>query len=211
MAIRVRNGGTVDLATGQQWELLIEATELPVLVVTKPDGTTLTPAVDFEQVTDAVTWPWLGALPYGTYGYRAVVTVDAAGRWLAAVATAADGPAGALQAFVTATTATAAYPDGDSLDDWLGTGTHSFTPEKLTEKMDIALKQQRLRCYVPAAYPPDLREAVHRRAARLLYLERQLTEQPRTDGDYDTPPTFPPGRDFTTRELETPYYRSPVG
>lgn len=209
MAIRVRSGGTVDLSIGQQWELLIEATELPVLVVTKPDGSTLTPAVTFEEYSDYNIWSL--PLPYGTYGYRAVVTPDVAGRWLAAAATAADGPAGALQAFVTAVTATAAYPDGDSLDEWLGSGTHSFEPEKLTEKMDIALKQQRLRCYVPAAYPPDLREAAHRRAARLLYLERQLTEQPRTDGDYDTPPTFPPGRDFTTRELETPYYRSPVG
>lgn len=210
VAIRVRSGGMVDLAVGQQWVILIEATELPTLVVTKPDGTTLTPAVVFEEYRD--TSVWTRPLPFGQYGYRAVVTPDVAGRWLAVASTVEDGSAGALQAYVAALTASTAMPDADSLDDWLGgADAHSFEQAWLEDEIAAALRAQRARCNIPGTYPEPLREAAHRRAARLLYMRRQLTEQPRTDGDFDTPPVFPPGRDFTVRELETPFYRTPIG
>lgn len=209
VTVRIRSTAAAPLV-GQNWRVLVEAGELPTLVVTKPDGTTLTPAVTFEQAASTRDWAW--TLPFGTYGYTALIPVDAAGRWLAAVSTATDGFAGVAAANVSAVTLSADMPDADSLDDWLGgADAHSFPTEKLEEKIAIALDRQRGKCNIPAAYPPDLREAAHRRAARLLFLERQLTEQPRTDGDFDTPPTFPPGRDFATRELEHGYLKTPVG
>lgn len=205
VTFRIRSASTA-LLVGQQWELLVEAESLPVLVVTKPDGTTLTPAVTFEATT---AWDW--ALPYQTYGYRAELVVTAAGRWLAAVQVGGV-LAGVAQAEVAAQTASSAMPDAASLDDWLGgPDAHSWPTEKLEEKIAIALAKQREVCRVPAAYPATLREAAHRRAARLLVMERQLTEQPRTDGDFDTPAALPPGRDFSTRELESGYRRLPIG
>lgn len=209
MAVRIRSTAAAPLV-GQNWQVLVEAGELPTLVVTKPDGTTLTPAVVFEQASSPRDWDW--TLPFGTYGYTALIPVDAGGRWLAAVSTTSDGFAGVAAANVSAVTLSADMPNAESLDEWLGgEDVHSFSADKLEEKIAIALSRQRARCNIPAAYPPDLREAAHRRAARLLFLERQLTEQPRTDGDFDTPPTFPPGRDFTTRELEAGYLKTPVG
>lgn len=205
MTFRIRSASTA-LLVGQLWGLLVEAEELPVLVVTKPDGTTLTPAVTFE-----ITTPWDWDLPYATYGYRAELVVTAAGRWLAAVQVGSV-LAGVAQAEVRTQTASAALPDAASLDDWLGgPDTHSWPTEKLEEKIAIALQKQREVCRVPAAYPETLREAAHRRAARLLVMERQLTDQPRTDGDFDTPAALPPGRDFSTRELEAGYRRLPIG
>jgi hypothetical protein len=59
--------------------------------------------------------------------------------------------------------------------------------------------------------PEDLREAAHRRAGRYLYLRRQMSAQPRDDGDYDSPPLLPPGRDFETRALESPFRRLGIG
>lgn len=200
-----------ELLSGQLWEITVTGVELPTLAVTKPDGTTLTPAVVFEQSTD---WDELACLPVGTYAYVATVpgaTMTVAGRWLATI-TDTSGLLAVEQGFVTAVTASTAYPDADSLNDWLGgTGAHSFTPDELAEEMAVALRKQRGRCRVPAAMPEPLREAAHRRAARLLYLRRQLTAEPRTDGDFDTPAFLPPGRDFSTRELEAQYLKTPVG
>lgn len=200
-----------ELLSGQPWEITVTGTELPTLAVTKPDGTTLTPAVVFEQSTD---WDDQLCLPVGTYAYIATVpgaTMVVAGRWLATVSDT-SGVLSVEQAFVTAVTASTDYPDADSLNDWLGgDGAHSFTAEELAEEMAVALRKQRGRCRVPAAMPPELREAAHRRAARLLYMRRQLTAEPRTDGDFDTPAFLPPGRDFSTRELESGYLRTPMG
>ncbi len=200
-----------ELLAGQPWVITAVGTALPTLAVTKPDGSTLTPAVEFAQSTD---WDDQLVLDPGNYAYTATVpgaTMTVPGRWLATIV-AASAIIGVEQAFVTAVTANTAYPDADSLDDWLGgSAAHSFTAEEMDEEMAVALQQQRNRCNIPVAYPEQLREAAHRRAARLLYLRRQLTEQPRTDGDFDTPATLPSGRDFNTRELEAQYLKTPVG
>lgn len=200
-----------ELLSGQPWEITVIGTELPTVVVTKPDNTTLTPDVMFAASTD---WDDTVCLPLGSYAYVATVpgaTMVVAGRWLARISDT-TGVLGVQQAFVSAVTASTAYPDADSLSDWLGgEDAHSFTADELAAEMATALKHQRNRCRVPAAMPDPLREAAHRRAARLLYQRRQLTAEPRTDGDFDTPAVLPPGRDFSTRELESPYLKTPVG
>lgn len=209
VTIAVRSSEAVDMVIGMQWIIYVQASDQPTLAVTKPDGTTLTPAVTFEQYT-----AWDGPLPVGLfaeYVYRAVVAPSTAGRWLATASTVADGTAWA-QAFVSAVSAATSFPDATELSDWLGgVGAHSFTTDQLTQELAAATTAQRRRCRIPAAYPVDLREALLRRAARLLYMRRQLTEQPREGGDFALPSTFPPGRDWSTRELEQPFLKVPIG
>jgi hypothetical protein len=206
MAIRALNSDQRELTTDATWMLLVEATALPVVTVLLPDGTTLTPAATFEEVTS-----YDGTAVIYDYVYQAEVVADTSGRWVAVV-TDASGATLFFQAFVADVSGTADFPDADELSNWLGgEDAHSFTEQEMTDELAVAAAQQRRRCRIPAAFPPDLREALLRRAARLLYLRKQYTEQARTDGDFDAPPTFPPGRDFTTRDLEAAFLKVSTG
>jgi len=209
VAIQVRSSAAADLVIGMQWIIDVQASELPTLVVTKPDGTTLIPAVIFTQYI-----AWTGPLPvapFAEYVYRAVVAPSTAGRWVATASTVTDGTAW-TQAFVSAVSVAAGFPTPAELSDWLGgTGAHSYTTQEMTEELAAATVAQRRHCNIPVAYPVDLREALLRRAARLLFMRRQLTEQPRESGDFALPSTVPLGRDWSTRELEQPFLKTPVG
>ena len=208
MTLKALCGEQEDLAIGQLWRIAVESSDLPTLTVLLPDGSTLTPAVEFDQ--DMLAAPTQSTWGWPTYRYVAEFAPQDAGRYIGAV-TAADESGLLFQAWVSAVTPNTSLPDADTLDEWLGVGEHSFTPGELADAMAIAGRQQRKRCRVPATYPEDLAEALHRRAGRYLYGRRALAAEPRTDADYGTPPTFPPGRDFTVRELETPYYKLPIG
>lgn len=189
-----------DLIVGQMWQIRVCSSELPTLVVTKPDGTTLSPAVVFE-------------LEYGYFNsmYLAEVGPVVAGRYIAAATTATQGSL-IFQALALAVTTNALLPTFADVDDYLGgAGAHSWTDEQLADALDAEAANQRRVCQVPAAYPDDLRQALLRRAARNLAMRRQLTEQPRTDGDFDAPSFVSPGRDAEVRRFEAPWRRVGIG
>ncbi len=201
MMVSSNSPASVDLVVGQQWSIRVASAEQPLLTVMLPDDTTLMPAVVFvaNGTNDALQREWLAAF-----------APQDPGRYIAAV-TSPDGGALLFQAYVAAVTTAAAMPSVVTLDEWLGAGQHSWTNDELDNAIRVAMSAQRRVCRVPAALPDDLREAIHRRAARYLYMQRQLTAQTRDDGDYDSPPTLPPGRDFTTRELESPFRKIGIG
>lgn len=189
-----------DLIVGQTWQIRVCSSELPTLVVTKPDGTTLTPAVEFDA-----------QYSYEFTGYIAEVGPVVAGRYVAAVTTATQGSL-IFQALALAVTTNALLPTFADVDDYLGgAGAHSWTDEQLEDALNAEAANQRRVCQVPAAYPDDLRQALLRRAARNLAMRRQLTEQPRTDGDFDAPSFVPPGRDAEVRRFEAPWRRMGIG
>lgn len=189
---------TVTLAVGQAWNIVVDGVSAaPVVTITLPDLTTVTPDVEIDS--DYVVT---------TYAVQYVPLLP--GRYVAAVAEAGGGT-DQVQAYVV--NATGEPPTKDQLDAWLGgAGAHSWSDDDLAQALGVALTQQRRVCRVPVAYPDDLFWAALRRAARHLYMKRQLTDQPRSEGgDFDLPAAYPPGRDQGIRELEAPYRKLVIG
>jgi hypothetical protein len=198
--ISAESDAYVDLAVGQLWQIRVCSTEAPVLVVIDPAGSTVTPAIEFEAET---------ALGLGHY--LASFAPQDPGRYIVAVTTATQGSL-IFQSVVSEITMNGDLPTFEDLDDYLGgAGAHSWTDEQLTDALNAESANQRRVCQVPAAYPDDLRQALLRRAARNLAMRRQLTEQPRTDGDFDSPAFVPPGRDAEIRRYEAPWRKIKVG
>lgn len=207
MTVRALSSAQVDLTVGQVWRIIVEAEELPILVILLPDGSALSPAVTFEQVAGYER----NVLAWGNYAYVAEVIPSIAGRYIASASTT-DGANALLQAWVAAVTPNAALPDKDELSEWLGgSDAHSFTDDELEQELAAATAAQRRVCRIPVAYPEDLREALMRRAARLLYMRRQLTALPRDEGDFGLPASAPLGRDYTTKDLEAPWRKIVIG
>lgn len=188
-----------DLLLGDTWVIDVEVTDFDgcpaadavTVTVTLPDGTTSSPAVD-ERDT-------LG-------GYRATVTADMAGRWVAAAVGAAYGAAAAT-AYITAVVTGVAMPTITDVDNYLGT--HSFTDDDLAEALAAETDAQRRACRIPADYPNDLRRALIRRAARALALKRINID---TEVDGETGRSIvPPGLDREIRRYEGPYRRLVTG
>ncbi len=202
MMVSVLSASSTELAVGQTWRIRVAGgTSAPTLAVMLPDDTTLMPVVTFEADgrDDEMRQLWLAEL-----------APQDPGRYVAAV-TDGEGGSALLLAYVSEVTTSAAMPSAASLDDWLGPGEHSWSEPELADAMRVALAAQRRVCRVSAVYSDDLREAAHRRAARYLFLRKQLTAQSRDDGDFDSLPTLPPGRDFEVRSLEAPFRRIPIG
>jgi len=207
MTVRALSNEQAELTVGQVWQIIVEAEELPVLVILLPDGSTLTPVVTFEQVAGYER----NVLAWGNYAYVAELIPTLPGRYIASASTT-DGANALLQAWVGAVTQNTALPTADDLSAWLGgSDAHSYTDEELEQELAAATAAQRRVCRIPVAYPDDLREALMRRAARLLYMRRQLTALPRDEGDFNLPATAPPGRDYTTKDLEAPWLKIVVG
>ncbi len=203
MGISADSPTYVDRVIGQQWLIRVRSSELPALVVLLPDGSTLTPVVEFSAEDVYDEWST----------YVATLAPAVAGRYIASVTTATQGSL-IFQAMVAAVTANADMPDAAELSAWImaGSGSHSWETEELTGALAVEAAAQRRVCSIPAAYPADLREALLRRAARSLFMRRQLTEMPRSDaGDFDLPPTMPPGRDAEVRRLEAPFRKLVTG
>ncbi len=202
MTLSAASPTQVDLAMGQVWTIKVQASELPSLTIILPDGSTLTPAIEFSA-----------EYAYPDPTYVATVPAQAAGRHIALVQQPLDPAQSALifQAWANEILPNAGLPTAADLDAYLGTGQHSWPTEDLQEALDAEAAAQRRVCRVPAAYPPDLREALLRRAARNLEMRRQMTEQPRTDGDFGLPNTVPPGRDQEIRRYEAPWRKLTLG
>lgn len=198
MTISARSSSSQTLPVGGVWLIEVRvtdsdgcpATDTVIVTVTLPDDTTDTPTV-----TEVCTGR-----------YRAEVTVDAVGRYVAG----AVGTLGAVDftAYVAATVAGADMPAIADLDEYLGT--HSFTDDQLTDALDAEAAAQRKACRVPAAYSADLRQALLRRCARNLAFRRVPLSVLQGDADAGTTNAYP-GRDPEVRRLEAPYRRLPVG
>lgn len=205
MTLKALSSTQADIAVGQQWLIAVDASEFPALAITLPDGSTLTPVVEFEQ--DSITYPLLN------YGYMATYVPATAGRHIASVTLAGTGESLTFQAWATAVTANTGLPDTDDLDAYLGgAGAHSWEVEELQDALDAESAAQRRVCRIPAAYPADLRQALLRRAAVNLAMRRQLTDLPREDVDFPTgAAVVPPGRDREVRRFEAPFRKITVG
>lgn len=196
-----------DLPVGGAWLLSAAVTDLdgevvdlaPVVTVTLPDGTTATPAV--EAVTVGV--------------YRAEYFPAAAGRYVAGVVAAGYGAVD-FTAWVAAAVTAAGMPTLADLvgdpedpedDGYLGPTSHSDT--EVADALAAEAAAQRRACSIPAAYPPDLREALLRRVARNLSMRKLPLAVLR--GDAEAGDTVLYGSDPEIRRLERGYPRLPVG
>lgn len=206
MAVLAITPTSVDLPVGGVWQLAVSVTDLDGLhvddtvtaTVTLPGGSTSAPTV--EQLASGI--------------YRASYVTGSAGRYIARLTTAASGAAD-FTAFITATVAATGMPGlvdlrGDPDADPPTRGyldRNSWTDEELQAALDAEASAQRRACRVPAAYPPDLREALLRRVSRNLAMREQRSA---TDPDTDTPAAIP-SRDPEVRRLEAPYRRLGMG
>lgn len=205
MTLSLASSATVDLMVGQVWRISVKASSLPVLVVTKPDDTILTPALLFELNTD----DWVaGCGPWSAVSrYDAVVPIPTAGRYRALITDGVDSVIAVAFAFVIAE-----WPTFVDLDDWLGgPSRHSWSDEELTSALEVEARAQRRVCNVPANYHPDLREALLRRAARSLDLRRKMTDAGGDSNDFEVPAGIPISRDQEIRRLEAPWRRLVTG
>lgn len=203
MTIRVLSGGSSTGAVGAPWQMRLQvsdsaqllADDPPVVTVTLPDTTTALADV--------------GLLYDYSYGmYLATYVPLAAGRYTAR-AVAVNGVADLLHV-VSATGA--ALPTATEVSDWMGGETaHAWTEAEIEEALNAETLAQMRICRVPASYPEDLREALVRRTARNLHMRRQLTAEPRAEGDIDLPAVLPVAADPEVRRLEKPWRRLPIG
>lgn len=204
MAIKATNPSQ-DLLVGDVWTFDLAVTDADgcavadslAVTVTDPSGTDTTPAP--EELA-------------GVGAYRLAVTLDAPGRWLAAVA-GSQGAAAATAYAQTATDATGmptivdlGGTDGNGMG-YLGT--HSYTDQQLQDALDAEAAAQRRTLRMPAVYSADLRQALLRRAARALALMR-INVNTEIDGETGRN-TVPSGLDREIRRYEAPYRRLPVG
>ena len=188
---------TVDRELGQLWQFAIESTEAPLITVTRPNGTTQNA-------------PVTASAPYGLYVASFLLTLP--GRHIATVSTASIGGL-SLACYAIAITLNGGMPDAAAVADWLeAAGGASYTTADIEKELAVEGAAQRRICDVPAAMPEELREALIRRTVRALFMRRQLTELPRSDGgDFDLAPIVPPGRDPEVRRLESPHRKLTMG
>ncbi len=203
MSASLTSPATADLAVGQEWTIKVKASELPGLVVFLPDGEQFTPAINFEAQDTVYEWPDVGT------EYVATVPLLFPGRYLAAVV-AGSTVLVTAQAFATQT-AVSNIPDFEDLDAYLGQGAHSWTTGELQEAIEIEAAAQRRVCRTPAIFPPDLRAALLRRAARFLDMKRRQTQQDTTGSDFEVPSTVAIGRDQEIRRYEAPWRKVVAG
>lgn len=167
----------------------------PVITVTSPTGVTSTPVVVRRD--------------FGRFAVAVPLTV--AGRWTAVAQMAGSGSTSFAVRAVEVTTA-AQMPSLADVEDYLGTATgavgmpSSTNPEAIQDALDAETDAQEDDCYVPAAYPLRLRQALLRRVARNL----QMRKQPLAVhlGDAESGPLVLPGNDPEVKRLEGPYRKA---
>lgn len=179
---------------GDLWPILIDVFPVspppgsltPTVVVTKPDGSTVTADVD----------------TVGGCQYRALYELTTTGRHLASAVVAGVGRADLAISAVEATP-DAQMPQVADLNRYLGE--HSWASSDLEDALDAETAAQEAVCAVPAAYPPDLRQALLRRAWRNLIMRGQpfLTVPGGEDGQISVAPTL----DAEIRRFEKPHLR----
>lgn len=159
-------------------------TVTPTVVVTRPDGSTVTPA------------PALDADQHWTTIY----TLDASGRYLMHVSTPEDALDFAVYAYAPGT-----VPTLNEVVDYLG----GRNVAGVDGAYRAELGAQRDKCGERAEYPDQLREALYRRVSRNLAM-RQLPLA-MSGGDAEAGPALIPGNDPEVRRLEAPWRRLVVG
>jgi len=196
VSIRALSSDSVSRTVGQVWDLLVDVrdiyaclvADLPVVTVTKPDGTTTVPTV--QTLASGV--------------YLAQYTIAAAGRHVATAATSSHGSV-AFTAFATAVTAAADMPDLGEVKVYLGA--NGASDDQITDALNTEAQAQRDICDIPAAYPASLRQALKRRVARNLSMQRIPLAVLQGDAEAGTTSAFLPGSDPEVNRLEKPYRR----
>lgn len=201
MTVTALSATSTDLKVGAEWVVTVQVCDVdgnaadvtPVVTVTLPGGATATPTPDQIQ---------LGL-------YRVVYEVATAGRYTARVVAAGYGVA-TFAAYVEGVTAAADMPDVDSFKVYakLPEDDDSIDVE-IGEALAAESAAQRRICRVPAEFPADLREALHRRIARNLAMRGIPLAVLR--GDAESGNTVLPGRDPEVRRLELPHLKLVMG
>lgn len=185
------------LLTGGSWPIDVSVTDSDDIAAED----TLTVAItDPSGAETAGTVEDLGILGC----YRVTVAVDTPGRWIAII-TGANGVNGSA-VWVSDAVAGVAMPTVTDLDAYLGT--HSWSDDDLAEALDAEASAQRRVCRIPAAYPPDLRSALLRRAQFHLAMKRVTLGVIPGDAERDA---IRPGSDPEVRRFERPYRKLPTG
>lgn len=200
MTVRAITDTSVDLPVGGVWTIAVLVTDAdrcpvddaPVVTVTLPAGSTATPTV--EHVSTGL--------------YRVAYVVGTPDRYIARAVTTGHGAAD-FTAFVTATVAGTAMPDVDACRDYDkdNGGYASWTDGQVQDALDAEASAQRRVCKVPAAYPPDLRQALLRRVQRNIVMRGQPGVRVTENGD----PVYTPTNDPEVRRFERPYRRLVFG
>jgi len=156
MALTRLSPAETRLDLGDEWLIAVmvtsDTTGDPIAATTT---LTATDPASADEVTS------VEALATGVY--QAAVTVDVAGRWIAAVAVAGHGVA-TFAALVEATVE--ALPTLEQVTTYLGET--SATSADITDALAAETAAQAAACRVPATYPADLAQALKRRVARNL-------------------------------------------
>lgn len=206
MSVTRLSSPSVELTVGAVWLIAVAVTcptlpaVDPVVTVTLPDASTVTPAV--TQVG-------------GGYVYSAEHVVAVAGRYLARVVTTSDGAADFV-AYVAGPVANTAMPaledlrgespDRDDPTDLGYLGENSWTDDEIQDALDAEAAAQRRVCRVEADYPADLRQALLRRVA--VNLARRALPLSMLQGDAEAGGTAPlPSNDAEVRRLERSHRR----
>jgi hypothetical protein len=203
MAVKAITSAAAMLPLGDRWVLEVRTTDDggrlvsgdPAVVVTLPDGSTLSPALEFTGV--------------GRGRYRTAYTTAATGRHVAVV-TAAEFGVETFAVYVAGQTTASGMPNTDDVADYLREGAASWETEDLADALDAEAAAQRSVCRVGAVYPADLRQALLRRVQRNLAM-RQLPLAV-LQGDADSGGAdYLPRLDPEVRRLEAPHRRLVVG
>jgi hypothetical protein len=201
MTVTVISADSAEVSVGGLWEVAVTVRDpdgaltstVPDLTVTPPDGTPDAP-VAMTQVAAGV--------------FRTLVTIDAAGRWVARAD--ADGAVADVAAW-------AASPTPGTgmvvLADLTGAGGYlrntSFTDAEVQDALDAEAQAQRDCCTIPAVYPASLREALLRRVQRNLAMRSlPLAYQ---QGDAEGGDTVLPGWDIEIKRYERRYPKVTIG
>lgn len=196
MSIRALSAESVSRTVGQVWDLLVDVRDIydcltadvPTITVTKPDASTTVPTL--QTLTSGV--------------YLAQYTIATAGRHVATAATTSHGSI-SFTAFAIAVSVAADMPTAAQVRTYLGA--NSALDPQIQDALDTEAQAQRDICVVPAAYPASLRQALMRRVARNLSMQRIPLAVLQGDAEAGTTSAFLPGSDPEVNRLEKPYRR----
>lgn len=196
MPVKAITSASSRRVVGDVWPIIVEVADLygvtatPTVTVTLPDDTTVSVPVK----------------SLGGRFYRAAYTLTVPGRHLAAAVATNIGRADfAIQAV--APTPAGGLPQLADVQKYLGAT--SWDEDDIQEALDAEADAQADICFIPAAYPNSLRNALLRRVWRNLSMRGQpfLTLPGGDDGQVSVAPTL----DAEIRRFEKPYLRLLVG
>lgn len=201
MELNIVRGDNAALVVGGNWSIEFFTSEGgytepsdATIVITQPDGTTLTPEFDSESSG-------------GNYLVAVPVTQD--GRYTANISAYELENIRYISAYALEVTPADEMPNAADVVTYLesaGTST-SYSTDDINDVLAAEAAAQRSVCRVGASYPPDLRRALLRRVQRALAMVTLPFE--REIGENGT--AFVPGRDPEVVRLERPHRRVPIG